>query len=142
MRYHVQHAGIISLHGSSAKHPHACSQDYSAVKESSSPLRAHEFHEPGVRSQEFSANEISATCRQPGFSAMLAHARILSRAACCLSLKKQLRNSLSPACLHVRNMTNTTCNMVNTMIATKIRELCLMRQFVRNPFGLVRMCLL
>ena len=83
-------------------------------QESLSPLRSHKFHKPGVCSQEFSANEISASCRQPGFSAMLAHARILSCAACCLSPKRQWRNSLSPACLHVRNMINTKCNMVNT----------------------------
>jgi len=48
---------------------------------------AHEFHEPGIRSQKFSANKLSASCLQPGLSAMMAHARILSRAACMLLFK-------------------------------------------------------
>ena len=113
-------------------------------QESSSPLRSHRFHKPRVCSQEFSANEISASCRQPGFSAMLAHARILMQLCCLLFVAKETMEKLPlpgmpPCSKHEKHKMH---HGEHKMIATKFRELCLLRQLVSNPLGLQRMCLL
>ena len=71
------------LNESSAKLSHAARIPQPSMKESSS----HEFHEPGIRSQELSANKLSASCSHAGLAAMMAPARILSRAACMLLFK-------------------------------------------------------
>ena len=85
-------------------------------QESSSSLRSHKFH----KSQESAAKSSQPMKSQPAVASQgfqqcwPMQESSCSCAACCLSPKKQYRNSLSPACLHVRNMRNTKCTMVNT----------------------------